>query len=631
LLSNEFIGDYTEELYPNVNQLVPVRDEEGNTITTPSGNIEAAPRQRVDRRHEPLHGFWTTPQFKIALEEFDGIANQARSAASIRSVAGKAYLAGVGWIKMAKVGLNPYSYGVNTIGGMVNRLMAGAINPKHYRDAFVAVAMGSNPLGENATPAQRQARENYLMAVKAGMTGKGIMLGDVRANLSREGNPTGLWDLTKATFKGEPGEAFRNLPAYKALLEVLEDPKGGGSWVRLREATADLIHAAGDTGIRFMDDVYRVNAFLEEMDLSRRAFPDRTQQEHIDWAGDRAANIYQNYDRLLPALRGLSRIGVLNTFVSFKFEFFRNAYWVGRYAKQGITSGNAELQKDGYKKAVALTATALGIYAVSRAAMEAVGADDDDRDALQRWCVPPWDRGEELVLVERKGTRWRYVPMGYLLPTYELTRAFNVGWRAFRDPNPELALTKALRGLAADYFGPGAFLGPLIETAGNFRIGGGRLTYAEGLEGAKDRAAYLARAFRPNIGDPLFHAYMGATGELGSYGRKYDLAEVAAKLGGLRVRTVDIERQLPYTMREFSYRWRNASTYANIAKNKYAAGNPKVVEAETYRDEVRGELKRSYAQFYRDMLKLGVSEQQFLIAEKEVTLPKELKYSRIAQ
>jgi len=185
--------------------------------------------------------------------------------------------------------------------------------------------------------------------------------------------------------------------------------------------------------------------------------------------------------------------------------------------------------------------------------------------------------------------------------------------------------------MAADYFGPGAFVGPGGEAIFNKRLGGGQITYAEGWQGAKDRAAYLRRAWGPNIGDPLYQAYMGATDQQGTYGREYDVTEVGLKLAGIRTRTVDVAKQLPFTMREFGERWKNATAYANIAKRKYPSDKDRQDLAETYRKDTQEELGRQYRQFYKDMLKLGVGERQFLATEKEVTLPKELRLSRVAQ
>ena len=72
----------------------------------------------------------------------------------------------------------------------------------------------------------------------------------------------------------------------------------------------------------------------------------------------------------------------------------------------------------------------MDLGAMFDAPAEAEESDDDEVEAFQRWFVPPWDRGEELVILENNGTKKRYVPMGYMLPHYELTRAINIGVKA---------------------------------------------------------------------------------------------------------------------------------------------------------------------------------------------------------
>ena len=594
------------ELYPNVNHLVPVKDEEGKTVQTEDGNVVAEWRQRVDQRHEPLHGFYTSPEFAEALKDFD---SQLGVLAKItgKTLAGKAYLKGVGYIKMAKVGLSPYAYMLNTLGGIAIRVGAGALNPIRFRTAIGVVWQADKPLDENATNKQLRNRMQYLMAVKAGVTGQGVMLGDVRTNLQRESEPAAL------------------KRAVTAVNSILSDPKGGGAWVRLRDALSDLAQLPGNIGIRFFDDVCRVDAFLHELEVAREAFPNLPEQKQIEWAADRASNIYQTYDRLSPLLRDMSQIGVLGTFVSFKLEMFRNAGWIAAYAKQGITSSNPALRRDGYKKAVGLMAMAMAPYIAALLSRQATDSDDDEVEAFQRWFVPPWDRGEELVILENKGTRKRYVPMGYMLPHYELTRAINIGFKAANDPNPQIAIGKSMSGLLADYFGPGAFVGPLAETILNKRLAGGPVTVAEGAQGAGDRLNYLRAAWAPNIGDPLFQGWMAAIDKKGTYGREYDLSEVVLKLGGIRARTVDVEKNLPFTMREFSGRWRNAVTYANIAKRKFPSDPEKQREAEAYKVRVQDELKTQYRQFYKDVQKLGVTVSAFMKAEKEAVMASALR------
>jgi hypothetical protein len=587
--------------------MVQKLDEAGEKMTTDEGDPVGAYRQRVDRRHEPLHGLFTTKEFNEALESFDRVMNQLTGALNGVSAAGTLYLKGVGWIKMAKVGLNPYSWGLNTIGGVALRLGAGGVNPKHYTNAIAAVLLGSRPLGPNPSPAQKKARETYLLASQAGLIGQGVLLGDIQEAFGRTDR-----------------EPFRR--AVTSIREILEDPKGGGSWVRLKNALMDLVQLPGNLGIRLMDDAFRLSAFLDEFDLAQAAFPTMSRTEQVDWASDRASNLYQTYDRLPRILRDMSRVGVLNTFVSFKLELFRNAYHIARYAAQGLASGNPALRKDGALKAAALSAMVLAPYAIAALSKAATDTDDDKVEAFQRWSVPPWDRGEELVILESDGAKFRYVPMGYMLPHYELTRAVNAGWRGANDPNPEIALTKAMQGYLADYFGPGAFAGPLMESIFGYRIGGGKISYAEGAQQVKDQLKYLARAYRPNIGDPLYQSYMGATGQKGTYGREYDLKEVMLKMGGIRARTVDVQAQLPFVMRGFEQRWRNATSYENIAKRRYPSDLNAQAEAKAYAEQTRAELKAQYKQFRNDMTKvLGISQTAFAAAEKEVKMIKDLK------
>ena len=114
------------------------------------------------------------------------------------------------------------------------------------------------------------------------------------------------------------------------------------------------------------------------------------------------------------------------------------------------------------------------------------------------------------------------------------------------------------------------------------------------------------------------------TGEQGYGGREYTLNEVASKTLGLRVRSVDLKQALPYTMREFSERWRNASTHASIIAKK-SPNQAEIDAAAEYRDAKHEELKRDYAQFKDDARLLGLSRREIEQAAKDARIPEDLR------
>jgi hypothetical protein len=457
----------------------------------------------------------------------------------------------------------------------------------------------------NATHRNLVARADYLLATRTGLVGKGIMLGDVQANTRQEVGK----QVTRR--------------AIKAIKDILSDPKAGGAYVRLRQAISDFWRTPGEIGIRFYDDVFRVSAFFDELHLAKKAHPEMSFNEQVEWAADRASNIYQNYDRLPKIIRDASRVGALNTFVSFKAEVFRNAWWIGKYAKDGMGSTNAELRADGYRKAAALTTMMLAPFALA-ALMRGLKDVDDEKDkALKRWIVAPWDRSDDLAYVSVDGTKYGYVPMGYIFPTFELSRPGYSIWNAVNDPNPDEAIINAASGWAADYVGPGAVIGPLAEGAFNIRIGQRRpLTMAEGSRGVVDRLGYVAENFTPRAFRMGQEAYRAATGQSGDFGREYSFSEIGAKLAGLRQRTVDVEKAAPYVLRGLAARFTSATTYQNQNERKSVT---KGIEASAYEKETKDDLKALYKQALKDLQMLGVPEPKLRAMEKAAAIPVDLR------
>lgn len=616
VLSEKPSGENFVELYPNQNRLVPKKDADGNPVKTPDGETVAEWRQSVDRRFEPLHGYFTSPEFKAALDEFNVTLSEMQQLADTAQVALKAYTGTVKASKWALVGMNPYSYMVNTIGGQILRLAAGGVNPVNYAKAFKAVLRGQNPIDVEATQSQLRDRAMYLLATKSGLIGKGIMQGDIQGSSDHRSNP----------------EAWKQ--AKKAIVDITKDWRASGAWSRLRRSLVDIAMKPGNFGIKFMDDVFRVSAFLDELDTAQKAYPEQSHEKQVEWAAERASNTYQNYDKLPDAIRGASQLGMLNTFVSFKVEMFRNAFWILRYGYEGMKSDNPVLRRDGAKKLMAFSAMVTLPFVVS--ALSRLRFADDEKEsfedvnakvaALQRSVVPPWDAGEELMIIGKDGNTWSYVPMGYVVPTYEVSRPIATLISAAKEEDGEAALKRIMQGFASDYIGPGTVAGPVGEAVFNKTLSGATVTQAEGMRGFKERAGHALSTLRPKIGDPVFEHYKATVGELGNYGRKYTTDEVMMKLAGLRVRTVDVEKQLPYKMREFSRRFSDAKSESTSTERKNPGQTEKIAEAKEYTAEKREQIKREYRQFKKDMVNtLGVSSGDFQRAQKDAGVSSELR------
>lgn len=601
-ISDKMEGKNTVEMYANEPDVAYKRDPiTGEIMKTEEGEPIAQPLTRVDMPHRELRGKWVSPDMEKAVSEFMDQRNPSRE--NMEWAVVNAWKRFVGVTKAAKVPYNPGSWGVNVLGGGFMRLFDGGL--RHIRDAYDSVFMGRRPMASVPSAREARARSLHLLGARTGTLGGGIFSRDVDASLKRE--PVG--DTTAASFR----------KIKDSTMQVLSDPKNKGAYRDIARAVGDLLGRPGELFIRKPDDVNRMDALLDKLELSRNAFPNRTDAEHLLWAAERASNVYQTYDRLPAFVRQLSTFGAFNTFVSFKVELLRNVYWMGRYIREDIKSGNAVLAKDAYRRLVYMASVGALPVAVAAMTKSAAGVSDDEEDALRNSALPPWDRDEMLGYVGKEGSRYRYFAMSYLIPHAEFVKILKAGYRSIDvEHNPD-GLKQLLTGVASDYLGPGAAAGPLIETIANKRIGLGPVTMREGAAGAADRANYAFRAtVMPMAAQYVADTYRGLFQPRGDYGKVYAPSDPLLKMAAIRVRNLDVNQQVPHRLSGLTRRWQDASAYYNNMKRK--TDDPdRLREAARYTVETQNKLRQEYQRVKADLVKLGVNPGQLYRAEK--TMP----------
>jgi len=416
----------------------------------------------------------------------------------------------------------------------------------------------------------------------------------------------------------------------RAVKDLSEDTGRSQAWRDLYKSLNDLISLPGDIFIKKPDNIYRLNAFLHETKLAERAFPDWTSKKQSEWAAERASNMYQNYNKLINAVRLLSRVGVTGTYIAFKLEMMRNMFHIARYGFQGLASGNKALALDGAKKLASLTAATVAPYALSAASMAALGLDDKDDEAVKRSVVPPWDRTDTLLYLRLKDGKLGYAPMSYLMPTAEAYKTIVAAAKTLNDENPDLAWNRFSKGVMEEYLGPGSVFGPMIEAAANVNLStGGKLTYREGLTGLKERGKAMVRGWIPRLVTMPLESWKSLAGEVGPYEKTYSWRDNLRKLLAVRVRENDIERGAFFRMRDLSLRWREASSEASRARRKWPRDAAKRQEGIDYADSKHEEMTRELTQNVADWQRLGISMDKIKKAAKDARLPLDLRTQAI--
>lgn len=165
-------------------------------------------------------------------------------------------------------------------------------------------------------------------------------------------------------------------------------------------------------------------------------------QKRIDeLAAELTNSTYQNYDRISPSLRYLSRVGVLNEFVAFNLELSRTTFNQARLAKSmvdgsfakrmrdeyGVTVNQSAATFEGSKRIIALSG-ALGAATAGIAALnKANGFDDEQVKAIKETAAPSWDTSSALLMEDQGDGKVGLINMAYRMPAAELTSIFEAG------------------------------------------------------------------------------------------------------------------------------------------------------------------------------------------------------------
>lgn len=156
---------------------------------------------------------------------------------------------------------------------------------------------------------------------------------------------------------------------------------------------------------------------------------------------------YQNYDKISPIFRYLSRIGFLNEFGAFLYEQTRTKFNQGkvirsmldgsfvdqiekatrRNGKPGLQMEKSSVAALGRKRLVFL----LGYASAASAAVtqfNRLGGVTEEEEKAVREAGPEWDENAAL-LIRKDGDKYRVANVSYQMPIAEFTSAFEAGLR----------------------------------------------------------------------------------------------------------------------------------------------------------------------------------------------------------
>ena len=298
-------------------------------------------------------------------------------------------------------------------------LAPAAYSPQLVGNAFMIVCQGMNPF-RGAGKGLRVAANEVL--------GKGLTLKEIQRYKS-------LGMVDKEIFSSDIRNAFNK--GYRLL------PGKLGKGVDFGMKKLGKFYSAIDTANRitvFENYQKQLKNLIPGIDdAGSKNFMDSATKDKL--AAELTNSTYQNYDRISPSLRYLSRVGVLNEFVSFNLELTRTTFNQARLAKAmvdgsfakrmqdeyGVTVNQRAAALEGVKRTVALSG-ALGAATAGIAAFNKLnGFDDEKVRAIKETAAPSWDQSSALLVEDQGEGKIGLINMGYRMPAAELTSMFEAG------------------------------------------------------------------------------------------------------------------------------------------------------------------------------------------------------------
>lgn len=348
---------------------------------------------------------YVTPEVNRAINDLSGTGYLDESNIWTESLISRLISTTTGLSKFVKVPLSIAAYPVQFFG-----------------NAFMVASMGMNPFKNYGT--------NLMVAIS-----------DLNSKNFREGKFFGL-DTKLTLSQMKRLKELDLIDRGVAASDIREGLNKGFLSKLTRRVTEPFgkLYSVFDTAQRLaVFDSYKemVRKGLKPEDYAKLS---KEQIEEI--AAELTNSTYQNYGRINPAMRYLSRIGALQEFAAFNLEQLRTMYNQASFIKNLKTGKFAKELKDEFdvefdqkfadelanKRILATTAGLATATAGLTMYNRNKGISEEEEIALRRTATPSYSENAKL-LYSRDGDKLKITNASYQFPVAELTSVFEAGLR----------------------------------------------------------------------------------------------------------------------------------------------------------------------------------------------------------
>ena len=299
----------------------------------------------------------------------------------------------------------------NTIGGGIIMAQNG-LNPfsKETRDSFKTL---TNELYAR-TPNKNKALEDlYIKYQNLGIVNQNVRIGEFK-KLINENITDANW--VKKLDRAFAGQAYGGA---KKLFNKVTD-------------TFNKTYVAED-------DIWRIASFQKELNVLKKAFPNRSIDELEREAATIIRNTFPTYNLVPLGARELRKVPVFGNFYSFFAERWRNNYHTLMRGMEEIRSGNPDLIERGYQRLASQMAVGyLGSEGVNRFTKHAFGVSDEEEQAIKDLALPPWSNNGTIGYKRDKFGNISFVDLTFSDPNAPVLNVFNAFTNEIFDPESSL-------------------------------------------------------------------------------------------------------------------------------------------------------------------------------------------------
>lgn len=395
------------------------------------------------------------------------------------------------------------------------------------------------------------------------------------------------------------------------LKAYLDDIRKGGDFFqrvnesRLKKVKNGILDVTQNL-YQFEDDLYKIYAFENEKARYKKAYPDMTEDQLNEKAAEIVRNTYPTYSLVPKIVKSLRLNPFVGTFVSFPAEVIRTTWNTAAIAKEEMA--NPSTRSIGIQRMAGLMSALLLPTIASYYSRFALGMDGEDDEDLKKF-VAPWQKTSEFMYLNRDGTKYKIIDMGFSDPHSYLKRPVQA---LLNDQDLTKAGIKAAGEILDPFLSEEMLTARLIDVKRNEKESGDHVFNPDAPIGDRLRDIYdhLAAAGEPGTVRSIENIYKGYYGKTDKYGKKFDLQnEVTALLTGQKQEIKDIDQALLFRAYEIKDRFDRAEKdYYRVSKSK-AVTPEEIADAERRFKAANTAIMKDAIDLYRSAIRLGVDPQ----------------------